>query len=540
MKEHKAVHSAPDGGYGWVVALCGMAFTALQTSYFSVYGAVYIELVDYYSSDKATISWIGAIQQCMFGVSESLWPQKYENYFGNKFGGHFGRHFGFSILAATEHLIQTISTPRCQNPNIDLPTPCCCINHLPTPSLYLMIGTQGMLSSSSAGWWQRFKFYGGGLLYGPLARRFGGRRVGIFCPFLVAAGYLTSALSSKLSMLFVGYAFLAGIGLGGFGTVSISSVYPWFSRRQPLAVAIVMLGIPVGAFLWPPIVTQLVHVYSWRGAFVIVAGIHLQAVVFFALIRMPPKPKVIELQVNSDDKVSTRKTDDTETEHAAAKKSTFCSWIILFQNPAFPVLFFGLFLLNFGHVVPFTYTTARGILLGYSDTHSAVLASIIGVGSGIGRLLAGIFGSRADGDWRVKACGTGLLLAGFTSIISYSSNNYWFLASYSGIWGFLAGIYAVCSWAIIVDLFGQTYAAEMSGFLLTCAGLAFLCTNVLTGFIIDETGDPSLPFAIFGGVQILASCAIFLSFCLHKRNRDGHINADVNDEIDRVSLASVL
>ena len=61
--------SAPDGGYGWVVALCGMAFTALQTSHFSVFGAVYIELVEYFDSDKATISWIGAVQQCMFGIS---------------------------------------------------------------------------------------------------------------------------------------------------------------------------------------------------------------------------------------------------------------------------------------------------------------------------------------------------------------------------------------------------------------------------------------------------------------------------------------
>ncbi|ELU02308.1 hypothetical protein CAPTEDRAFT_209471 [Capitella teleta] len=51
---------------------------------------------------------------------------------------------------------------QCQNPTTDLPTPCCCINPLPAPSLYLMIGTQGMLSSSSAGWWQTFEFYGGG------------------------------------------------------------------------------------------------------------------------------------------------------------------------------------------------------------------------------------------------------------------------------------------------------------------------------------------------------------------------------------------
>jgi hypothetical protein len=69
----KGVDVGPDGGYGWVVAFCGMALTALQISYFSVYGAVYVELVQYFDSDKATMAWIGGIQQCMFGVSgESL------------------------------------------------------------------------------------------------------------------------------------------------------------------------------------------------------------------------------------------------------------------------------------------------------------------------------------------------------------------------------------------------------------------------------------------------------------------------------------
>lgn len=44
-----------------------------------------------------------------------------------------------------------------------------------------------------------------------------------------------------------------------------------------------------------------------------------------------------------------------------------------------------------------------------------------------------------------------------------------------------AGVYAVYSWSGIVDLFGKQYAAEMTGFYLCVAGIAFLIGNVLVG-----------------------------------------------------------
>ena len=53
--------------------------------------------------------------------------------------------------------------------------------------------------------------YSPGLVYGPLIRRYGGRRVGLVSPAIIASGYLVAALSSQLWLLFVGYAFVAGM-----------------------------------------------------------------------------------------------------------------------------------------------------------------------------------------------------------------------------------------------------------------------------------------------------------------------------------------
>ncbi|ELT96952.1 hypothetical protein CAPTEDRAFT_194781 [Capitella teleta] len=134
---------------------------------------------------------------------------------------------------------------RCQNPITDLPTPCCCINHLPTPSLYLMIGTQGMLSSSSAGWWQRFEFYGGGpfvvsqmymfiegvaratiitsrICQGSLYNRCVCIRIGLKCSYIKEHKVHHSGLSSDLDC----------VGAATYALPMLFSEYNWLSRAM--------------------------------------------------------------------------------------------------------------------------------------------------------------------------------------------------------------------------------------------------------------------------------------------------------------------
>ena len=58
-----------DGGYGWVVALSGMLLMVIVSSFFSVFGVVYMEMVEYYNTDKVVIAWVGATLQFVFGVA---------------------------------------------------------------------------------------------------------------------------------------------------------------------------------------------------------------------------------------------------------------------------------------------------------------------------------------------------------------------------------------------------------------------------------------------------------------------------------------
>ena len=91
--------------------------------------------------------------------------------------------------------------------------------------------------------------------------------------------------------------------MGFFANIAVSSVYPWFSKKQSMALSIVMIGVPIGAFIWPPFVSWLNHEYSWKGAFIIVGGIQLQGLVFLALLHKPKVNKINSLpNINIADK----------------------------------------------------------------------------------------------------------------------------------------------------------------------------------------------------------------------------------------------
>ena len=48
-------------------------------------------------------------------------------------------------------------------------------------------------------------------------------------------------------------------------------------------------------FIWPPLLRLLIDAYGWRGAYVMVAGICLNAMVPGSLLRPPPMKTLIKV-----------------------------------------------------------------------------------------------------------------------------------------------------------------------------------------------------------------------------------------------------
>jgi MFS family permease len=109
------------------------------------------------------------------------------------------------------------------------------------------------------------------VLMGGLNDRFGPRIVITLCGLLLGAGLLLTSLISSPWQLYLTYALLVGVGMGGLFTPQLSTVARWFVKRRNLMNGLVMAGGGIGGFIAPPLVTSLIYDINWRQTFLVLA-----------------------------------------------------------------------------------------------------------------------------------------------------------------------------------------------------------------------------------------------------------------------------
>ena len=265
--------------------------------------------------------------------------------------------------------------------------------------------------------------------------------------------------------------FVPGAAVACYWACAFISLQEWFTVKRSVAISIFMAGVSVGTFVWPPLVTFWSDLYTWKGALVLGAGLHLQGLIPMALLRPAANNRVLSNNQSNESKQWTKTNDrqkhavttlgankdaggvDSEEFEGISKDCEGCSRVDddsekqmkqnnsgvtkLLTDPAFYIFYFGAFLLGFSHIIPLSYITARGRLSGYSETASALLLSMLGITSGVGRPLSGLLGDWV-GNKRILAAAAGSILAGAASVLSVFCTTYAWMMVYAVIYGSLA------------------------------------------------------------------------------------------------------
>ncbi len=130
----------------------------------------------------------------------------------------------------------------------------------------------------------------GALLCGPLADRFGRKRVIELCVALFGALSLLSAFSPDIETLVL-LRFLTGLGLGGAmpNTITMTSEYlP--ARRRGALVTLMFCGFTLGSAMGGIVSAQLVPLIGWHG--ILALGGILPLLLFFGLLfALPESPR---------------------------------------------------------------------------------------------------------------------------------------------------------------------------------------------------------------------------------------------------------
>ncbi|KAJ2325661.1 hypothetical protein GGH92_010405 [Coemansia sp. RSA 2673] len=117
------------------------------------------------------------------------------------------------------------------------------------------------------------------------------------CAMLAAAvfffGHCTAALGlacKEISMLYFGYGFVGGIGMGIGYVTTIDAVIQWYPNARGFASGLAVSGFGSGAVAFSNLNAQLVRTFSVPLVFVILGAVNLAIMMMCAMVMRPPPP----------------------------------------------------------------------------------------------------------------------------------------------------------------------------------------------------------------------------------------------------------
>ena len=319
-------------------------------------------------------------------------------------------------------------------------------------------------------------FFGFGVVSGPMADRFGPRRLVVGGAVLMATGL---ALTSRVETVSAGY-LTYGVGVGLGGGMIVTPMYAvaggWFTRRRALAMGVVATGNGLGTLVLVPLAERLIADHGWRTAYLTLALVDLVLITAASVVlRAPPVPAAPPALPRM---------------RAVARDSAF--QLLFVTGLLFSVSVF----IAFGFVVDFA--TAEGI----SSSRAALLVGIIGASSVVGRLGLTALAGRVAAVRLLQGCLAAQPVA--FALWLAAGGSYPLLVTFAVCLGVAYGGFVALGPETAAVLFGVVGLGAVMGLMFLGAGLGGLVGPPLAGWLADASDGSGVPITLALVVSLLA------------------------------------
>ncbi|HHS9513115.1 TPA: MFS transporter [Klebsiella quasipneumoniae subsp. quasipneumoniae] len=365
----------------------------------------------------------------------------------------------------------------------------------------------GLIFSSFAIGYAVFCFVGGWLAdkYGP--RRVFAGAMGLWSLF---AG-LTCAAFNFVSLFVIRVVF--GAAEGPMGSVTNKTIVKWFpAKERARAVGVSFSGNPMGGAVSAPIVAAAALAFGWRMTFIGMMLIGFVWVIVWLVATRGSEDK-------APDTSHTESQTDAEDTMPDEKLSYYLKQpIILFTALAFFAYSYILFF--FMTWFPSYLLDARGL-----NMHDMSIANVLPWLLGFVGLISGGFIS----DYIYKITNNLLFSRKIIIVIGLIIAAVCITASalvaslYSAIGLMSIGMFAMyvttsCYWAIVQDTVKGNNVGAVSGFIHFLANLAGVFAPMLTGFIVQGTGQYYSAFYLVGALAVISAVLLMLGGRKHRQD----------------------
>lgn len=341
-----------------------------------------------------------------------------------------------------------------------------------------------------------FLYFGLGVITGPLADRFGSRRLVLAGMVLTGAGLAMAGLARTLTEVYLAYGLGVGLGVGCSYVPAVGAVQRWFSRRRGFASGIAVSGIGVGTLVMPPLAAVLIAALGWRdaylalGALVVVIGGAMAL-----LIENDPRDRGLG--------------PDGDPPQAAAMGGPVpgIPVAVAIRSRRFIILYAAGLICAFGVFVPFVHLVPYAIDHGVQPSTAVLLLGAIGVGSTAGRFCLGGIADRIGRRRALIAMFIGMAAAQMVWAVAGGLVS---LAVFALLYGVFYGGWVAVLPAVVMDSFGSRNVSGLIGILYTSVALGTLIGPTAAGYVFDISHSYLVPILASVAVNLVAAAIVCL------------------------------
>lgn len=319
-----------------------------------------------------------------------------------------------------------------------------------------------------------------GMISGRLTDRFGPKIVVISCGSVLGTAYILISRINAPWQIYLFYGVMVAIGMSGCVVPLASTVSRWFISRRGMMTGLVVSGVGAGTLIVPLIANRLLSLYGWRTSYFILGIAVLILVVLSAqFIRRDPS-QIRQLPLGKSELGS----EDVSWADGLTLREAIKTRQLWMVGGSFFCFTLGLGAIMV-HIVP------HAIDLGISATGAAVILTIIGGTSIVGRVVVGIASDKIGYKFAVII---GLTLIPISFFWLLFADELWQLYLFAVVFGFGYGAVSAGIFPLAAEYFGMSSHGVILGFLLFGGESGNAIGAVLTGYIYDMTSSYAISF----------------------------------------------
>ncbi|KRE92515.1 MFS transporter permease [Frateuria sp. Soil773] len=336
-----------------------------------------------------------------------------------------------------------------------------------------------------------FLYFGLGIVSGPLADRWGARRLAVAGMLLTGAGLAIAGIAHSLLGVYAAYGLGVGVGVGCAYVPAVSAVQRWFVRRRGFASGLAVSGIGVGTLAMPPLAAWLIGALGWRHAYVVL-GVLTMAIGGGMALLIENDPRSRGLYPDGDPPPA----------GPLPASVPGCSVREALASPRFVGLYAACLICSFGLFVPFVHLVPYALDHGVERSWAVLLLGAIGVGSTAGRFFLGGMADRMGCQRALLAMFAGMTLSLAAWPLSVAL---WSLLAFALAFGVFYGGFVAILPALVMDYFGARHVGGIIGVLYTSVAFGTLVGPSAAGFAFDVSHSYALPILASAVANLVAT-----------------------------------